>query len=175
MNDCKLSQSPQTVLPNGERIAPMIDGVTIQRPRTQQDERGSLCEIYHPAWSFDDIPIPAAYMVTVNVGRVKGWAIHEKQTDRYFFSHGQIKLVLFDNRESSPTYRMLNELYFGSVNRALVSVPPGIFHAVENTGWEEAVLFNIPSEAYNHENPDKRTLPLDNELIPYIFGNSSGY
>lgn len=72
------SQSPQTVLPNGERVAPLIDGVKVHRPLTQQDERGTLCELYHPAWAFDDIPIPAIYIVTIRPGWVKGWAVHEK-------------------------------------------------------------------------------------------------
>ena len=168
-------KAPQTVLPSGERITPMIDGVKFHRPRTQQDERGTLCEMYHPIWGFDEVSIPAAYLVTVNVGRIKGWAVHEKQIDRYFFVQGQVKLVLFDNRINSSTYRMINELYFGEINRALVSVPPGIYHAIENTGHAEALLFNIPSEAYVHEDPDKHTLPIENDLIPYKFINSTGY
>jgi len=86
-----------------------------------------------------------------------------------------VKLVLFDNRDASPTRGLVNELYFGEVNRALVSVPPGIYHAVENTGQTEALLFNLPSEAYIHEKPDKYTLPIVNDLIPYTFHNASGY
>ena len=154
------TEAPQTVRPDGERVDPLIDGVKVHRPRTQQDERGSLVELYHPAWDFDDRPIPAAYAVTINVGWVKGWAVHETQVDRYFFFAGRVKLVLFDGREASPTHGMINELHFGDVNRALVSVPPGVFHAVENTGTTEAVLFNVPDQAYIHEKPDKKTLPI---------------
>jgi dTDP-4-dehydrorhamnose 3,5-epimerase len=108
-------------------------------------------------------------------GGLRGGPNNKKKLDRYFFVSGQIKLVLYDNRPDSPSYRMINQLYFGEINRALVSVPPGIFHAVENTGDTEAMLFNIPSEAYAHENPDKHTLPIENDLIPYRFSNSTGY
>lgn len=168
-------KSPQTVTPSGERIEKLIDGVEIFRPNTHQDERGSLCEIYHPEWNFDNLAIPGAYLVTINPGWVKGWAIHQFQVDRYFFSHGQMKLVLFDARPESPTYELINELYFGEINRALVSVPAGIFHAIENTGINEAILFNIPDKAYIHECPDKYTLSVDNDLIPYDFKHAKHY
>lgn len=168
------TKSPQTVTPDGKSVQPLIDGVLIQRPVTHEDDRGSLCEIYHPAWHFDQIPLTNAYLVTVHVGKVKGWAIHHKQIDRYFFTRGHIKLVLYDDREDSSTYKMLNELYFSEQNQALVLVPPGIYHAVENVGNSEGLLFNIPSEPYNHANPDKHTLPLINDLIPHDFHTTRG-
>ena len=105
---------------------------------------------------------------------IKGWAIHYRQIDRYFFYSGSLKLVLYDARESSPTHGMINELYFSETNRSLVTVPPGIYHAVENVGTTEALMINFPSEPY-HEDPDKHTLPLKNDVIPYRFDKSSDY
>lgn len=165
----------QTVTPDGKKLGAHIDGVTFFYPTTHQDERGSLCEMYSQAWNFDDIPMVHAYLVTVRPGRVKGWALHQKQIDRYFFALGSVKLVLYDDRKTSPTYKMVNELYFSEINRALVSVPPGIYHAVENVGLTDALSFNIPSEPYNYEDPDKLVLPLENDLIPYSFAPRRGY
>lgn len=168
-------KAKQTVTPEGKSVAPIIDGVKIHHPTTHQDERGTLCEIYSNSWQFDDVPMVHAYLVTVRPGKVKGWAIHHVQIDRYFFVSGTLKLVLYDAREDSPTRGMINELYCGELNRALVSVPPGIFHAVENVGTVDGLMFNIPSEPYHYEAPDKSLLPLENDVIPYSFAPNRGH
>jgi dTDP-4-dehydrorhamnose 3,5-epimerase len=168
-------KSPQTVAPSGERIETRIDGVKIYQQVTQQDERGTLTEIYSPYWNFDDIPLVFLYTVTVRPGKTKGWAIHYDQTDRYAFYLGAVKLVLYDARAESPTYGLINELYFSEVNRSIVLVPPGIYHAVQNVGLTDALLINLPSHPYKHEDPDKYTLPLNNDLIPYKFENTAGH
>ena len=48
-------KSPQTVTRDGRRTAPMIAGVRVHTQVTQQDERGTLTEVYSPFWAFDDI------------------------------------------------------------------------------------------------------------------------
>jgi dTDP-4-dehydrorhamnose 3,5-epimerase len=170
----ELVVSKQTVTPDGQSIAPRIAGVQIHHPPTHQDDRGTLCEIYNQAWAFDDIPLVHAYLVTVRPGKVKGWAVHGQQVDRYFFCSGSLKLVLYDGRDDSPTKGMINELYFSELNRGIVLVPPGIFHAVENVGITDGLLFNLPSEPYRYEAPDKKTLPLENDLVPYSFAPRRG-
>lgn len=168
-------KSKQSVTRGGERIAPMIEGILVRQQVTQQDHRGSLTEIYSPFWGYDAIPLVFLYTVTTRPGMIKGWAIHYQQVDRYFFYSGSLKLVLYDARENSPTHGIINELYFSEINRSLVTVPPGIYHAVENVGTTEALMINLPSEPYRHEDPDKHTLPLENDVIPYRFDKSSDY
>ena len=168
-------KSKQTVTRGGERIAPMIADIAVRQQVTQQDHRGTLTEIYSPSWGFDDIPLVFIYTVTTRPGMIKGWAVHHQQVDRYFFYSGSLKLVLYDGRESSRTQGMINELYFSEANRSLVSVPPGVYHAVENVGTTDALMINLPSEPYRHEDPDKHTLPLENDVIPYRFDRSSDY
>ena len=168
-------KSKQTVSENGELIIDLIEGIKIHYPPTLQDDRGTLCEIYGHSWNFDDLPIPHAYLVTIRPGKVKGWAVHSMQTDRYFFVSGTTKLVLYDDRKDSCSHKKINELYFSEHNRALVSVPPGVYHAVEAVGISDSLLFNIPSHPYNHTDPDKHTLPLVNTIIPYQFEPIRGY
>ena len=168
-------KSKQTVTRDGKRVAPRIEGVLVRQQVTQQDHRGSLTEIYSPFWEFDAIPLVFIYTVTTRPGMIKGWAVHYRQVDRYFFYSGSHKLVLYDARETSPTRGMINELYFSETNRSLVSVPTGVYHAVENVGTTDALMINFPSEPYHHEDPDKHTLPLQNDVIPYRFDKSSDY
>jgi dTDP-4-dehydrorhamnose 3,5-epimerase len=48
-------------------------------------------------------------------------------------------------------------------------IPPDVWHAVKNVGSTDAVFVNCPTKAYNHEDPDKWSLPRDSDRIPYSF------
>jgi dTDP-4-dehydrorhamnose 3,5-epimerase len=170
MSESRPIKAPSTVTADGRSLKPLIDGLKMRPAVTHQDHRGTLCEIFDPRWGFDDIPLVHVYMITIRPGQVKGWAVHADQVDRYFFARGTLKLVLYDGRPNSPTHAMVNELYFSDFNRSLVSVPEGIFHAVENVGTDEGLMISVPSEPYQHDDPDKWLLPLENDLIPYKFG-----
>lgn len=62
----------QTVTPQGERISPLIDGVQIRYVLTHADERGTLTEIFNPAWAFTTEPLVYMYEFTIRHGKVKG-------------------------------------------------------------------------------------------------------
>ncbi|MFL5907306.1 MAG: cupin domain-containing protein [Solirubrobacterales bacterium] len=159
----------QTVTPEGERVDPLIDGVRIRPAKTQPDERGTVCEVYNPAWGLSDEPLVYVYQVTIRPQQVKGFVLHRTYSDRLFFSFGTIKVVLYDDREGSPTRGMLNELHFGDHNRTHLVIPPGVWHAMKNVGTTDAIFVNCPTKPYNHEDPDKWTLPKDSDQIPYRF------
>jgi dTDP-4-dehydrorhamnose 3,5-epimerase len=165
----------QTVTTDGELVAPMIEGVRIRPARTLPDDRGTVCEIFNPAWGFDDEPLVYAYQITIRANKIKGWVVHYEQDDRLFISQGTLKIVLYDDRAESPTYRLISEVYLGEHNRALIRIPRGVFHALQNVGDSEALFINMPTRPYNHANPDKRRLPLDTDLIPYRFETRLGW
>jgi hypothetical protein len=54
-------QDRQTVTPNGVETAPLIDGVTFWEISTHSDERGSIQELYNPAWNWHKDPLVYAY------------------------------------------------------------------------------------------------------------------
>jgi dTDP-4-dehydrorhamnose 3,5-epimerase len=159
----------QTVTKEGERLEPLIDGVVWRQAVTHPDERGSLCEVFNPAWNLSDKPLVYVYQITIRPGQIKGFVLHRTYSDRLFFSLGTSKVVLYDDREGSPTRGLLNELHFGDHNRALLVIPPGVWHAVQNVGTTDALFINCPTKPYDHEDPDKWALPRDSDLIPYRF------
>lgn len=158
-----------SVTPMGESLAPLIEGVRLRRALTIPDDRGTLCEMYNPAWGFSDAPLVYVYQITIRPGRIKTWAMHKEQDDRLFISQGAVRIVLYDDRADSPTHKMVNILYVDEHNRTLVLIPRGVYHAVQNVGHTDVYMVNMPTKAYNHANPDKYRLPLDNDLIPYRF------
>jgi dTDP-4-dehydrorhamnose 3,5-epimerase len=60
-------------------------------------------------------------------------------------------------------------------NRRLVNIPKFVWHAEQNIGDKDVVVIDLPTEPYNHKNPDKYRLPIDTPLIPYSFGNARGW
>jgi dTDP-4-dehydrorhamnose 3,5-epimerase len=162
-------QDVQTVTPDGVATHQQIAGVRIRPAVTQMDDRGSVCEVYSPAWGFTDEPLVYVYQVTIRPGEVKGWVVHREQDDRLFFSSGDVKVVLYDDRSDSPTFEQLDVLYFGESRRALLRIPRGVYHAVQNVGLKDALFINCPTAPYRHDKPDKLRLSLENDLIPYRF------
>jgi dTDP-4-dehydrorhamnose 3,5-epimerase len=169
-----LAKDSQTVTAEGRPLFEPIEGVRLRPAVTHTDERGTLCEMLDPAWGFDDSPLVYVYQASVLPGCVKGWVVHFEQSDRLFFSIGRIRVVLFDGRKDSPTFRRLNWFDVGELNRCLLRIPAGVYHAVQNIGSAEAFYFNMPSRAYRHDDPDKFRLPLNSDLIPYRFKNARG-
>ena len=156
-----------SVTAEGASLQEPIDGVQLRRPPTHADERGTITEIYDLRWEFTDDPLVYVYHVTILPGQVKGWVVHLKQNDRLFAYGGVLRIVLYDGRTDSPTCGLVNVFHLGEHDRALVSIPAGVYHAVQNVGDREASFINLPSQPYQHDDPDKYRLPLDNDVIPY--------
>jgi hypothetical protein len=76
--------------------------------------------------------------------------VHYQQDDRVFVSQGTLKIVLYDPRETSPTYGMLSELCVSEHNRGLLLIPRGVYHALQNVGTTDVMFINMPTRAYNH-------------------------
>ena len=159
--------APQTVTSAGADVQQLIEGVQLRRTPTHADERGDLSEIYDDRWEFTPDPLTYAYFITIRPGAVRGWALHLQQDDRLFFGVGTLKIALYDGREDSPTVGLLNVFFLGSHDRALMRIPPGVYHAVKNVGNGDAVFVNLPSKPYLHDQPDKHRVDVENSAIPY--------
>lgn len=164
----------QTVTPDGVPVAPLIAGIVIQPSRTHADDRGTLCEIYGPHRPPHPAPLVYVYQFTIRPGKIKGWHEHHLHDDRIFVSQGHVKVVLYDNRPDSPTYRMINEVYQTELDRTLIVIPARVFHAYENVGETDALFISMPTRPYRHADPDVFRLPVETEQIPYKFTNRRG-
>ena len=96
---------------------------------------------------------------------VKAWHIHSKMTLNYAVPVGIIKLVLYDGRKDSPTYREVQELFLGRNNYCLVTVPPNVWNGFKGIGTEMALVANCASIPHD-PTEISRLDPSDNH-IPY--------
>jgi dTDP-4-dehydrorhamnose 3,5-epimerase len=175
MIDRELKKDVQTVTSDGVPVAELIDGVIVRPQVTQLDGRGTLCEILDLRWGFADSTIVSVYQFTIRPGMAKGWHVHRQHDDRIFISRGELKVVLYDDREGSPTHGVINEVHRTELQRTLMVIPRGVFHAHVNVGATDALLISMPTRAYDHADPDVFRLPLDTDLIPYSFEDRLGW
>jgi hypothetical protein len=73
----------------------------------------------------------AIYFTTIYRDVGKGWHRHREMTLNYACVFGRIKLVLYDDREESPTKGALQEIFLGPDNHALVVIPPDVWNGDE--------------------------------------------
>jgi dTDP-4-dehydrorhamnose 3,5-epimerase len=165
----------QTVTPEGELTFPRIKDLVIRPLRPLEDRRGEVIEVYRPSWGVNTDPLVYVYQVGIRPGAIKGWTMHRRQEDRIYVCRGYVRFGLFDNRPDSPTYKLLNKFTFSERNRALIIIPRGVFHAIQNVGETEAIFVNMPTAPYDHEDPDKVRLPVKNDLIPFDFDDGPGW
>ena len=151
----------------------MIEGVRTKVLKVIPDERGRLMEMLR---SDDEIFLGfgQVYLTTVYPGVVKGWHYHKKQVDNFVVVRGMMKVVLYDDREGSPTRGEVNEFFLGEHRPLLLQIPAGVCHGFKCIGQEEALVINLPTEVYRYDDPDEyRIDPHDND-IPYDWGRRDG-
>ncbi len=151
----------------------LIDGVRLKQLRVIPDERGRLMEVLR---SDDELfqKFGQVYITTAYSGVVKAWHYHKLQTDNFAVVKGMMKVVLYDDREGSPTRGEVNEFFIGEHNEVLVQIPRMVWHGFKCISETEAIVVNVPTKTYNYREPDEyRTDPHDNS-IPYDWTRKDG-
>jgi len=151
----------------------LIDGVRTKTLSVHADERGRLVEMLRSDDEFFE-RFGQAYLTTAYPGVVKAWHYHKKQVDRFVCVHGMMKVVLYDDREGSPTRGLLNEFFLGVHHPLLLRIPAGVYHGFKCISVEEALVVNVPSEPYNYQEPDEFRVPPHDSDIPYQWDRKDG-
>jgi len=149
----------------------VIEGVRIIPLRRIPDERGT---VYHMLRATDPHfqRFGEIYFSTVYRGVVKGWHLHHEMTLNYACISGRIKLVLYDERDESPTRGELMEVFLGPDDYSLVVIPPEIWNGFKGMSAPYAIVANCAT----HPHDPSRSVRLDpfNNHIPYEWGVRHG-
>jgi len=141
----------------------VIDGVQVIPLRRIPDERGT---VHHMLKSTDPHfdTFGEIYFTTVYRGAVKGWHRHRDMVLNYACIWGRIKLVLFDDRDGSPTEGELMERFIGSDDYSLVIIPAGVWNGFKGMD-EVSIVANCATLPHDPSRSD-RLDPFEND-IPY--------
>ena len=128
----------QTVRRDGTKIMRWIEGVKIHSLTTHADARGTLTEVHNEQWSLVDSPIMQVVKITVRPGKVKGWSKHKLNIDRTTVIVGELKVVLYDDRPESPTYKVVNEIFLGPQHPGVLVIPGALSGRARRSTWTTA-------------------------------------
>jgi len=149
----------------------MIDGVIISPLRQIIDERGKVMHMLKNTDenfnSFGEI-----YFSGIHPGAIKAWHIHELMTLNYAVPIGLIKFVMYDDRQDSSTRGEVQELFVGSNNYCLISVPPMVWNGFKGLGSEMSLVANCSS--IPHDPSEIRRLDPFSSTIPYDWSMKHG-
>lgn len=149
----------------------MIQDVQIFPLRTILDERGMVRHMLKnsdPHFSqFGEI-----YFSVIFPDAIKAWHVHRKMELNYAVISGNIKLVLYDARDGSPTRGEIQEIFMGEDNYVLVHIPINVVNGFKAIGGEKAIVANCSSIPHD---PDEieRMDPFD-PGIGYDWGMKNG-
>ena len=155
-----------------------IFGVKIKKLKSHNDDRGFFREIIR---NTDDLFFQGGFAqwshskMQKNV--VKAWHYHHVQYDWWYVPIGKVQVVLFDNREESPTYKMKMVFNIGESDKfgndtmeASVCIPPGVLHGCKVLS-DEAHLFYITSSTYDPN--EEGRFPYNSEIVDHDWGSDA--
>jgi dTDP-4-dehydrorhamnose 3,5-epimerase len=151
----------------------LIDGVRTKKLSVHADERGRLVEMLRSDDEFFE-KFGQVYLTTAYPGVVKAWHYHKKQVDHFVCVHGMMKVVLYDDREGSPTRGLLNEFFLGVHHPLLLRIPAGVYHGFKCISECEALIVNIPTEVYHYAEPDEFRIDAHDPRVPYDWARRDG-
>ncbi|MDO8740176.1 MAG: dTDP-4-dehydrorhamnose 3,5-epimerase family protein [Candidatus Woesearchaeota archaeon] len=156
----------------------MIEGVKIKelkvwkdKPDLKQDiEPGIFMEILRD----DDNLMPhfgQSNFTIAHKGTIKAFHWHKHQDDLWFIASGKAAIVLYDQRDNSPTKGQTQVIYAGTDDYKLVKIPVGVVHGYKVLSDEPCLLFYHVTKAYNRENPDEERIDPFDKKINFDWGS----
>lgn len=147
----------------------LIEGVAVREVRNVVTGNSVTTELLRPGWLPEGVAMQQAIAVTLLPGAVSAWHQHRGRWDFVFVVAGHLRVVLHDPRAESPTHGQVDVLHLSPARPGLVSIPPWVWHGVQNLAGAPAVFVNFFDRPYDYDDPDEWRLPADTEEIPYRF------
>lgn len=141
----------------------MIEGLQVIPLRRVPDERGT---VFHMLRAGDEHfrGFGEIYFSSVYRDAIKGWHRHKEMTLNYACIWGRVKLVVFDDREDSPSCGQSQEIFLGPDDYSLVVIPPRLWN-----GFKGMAEVSVMANCCTHEHDPRRSERVDphSAAIPY--------
>ena len=143
----------------------MISGVQITKLKQIPDERGKIMHMLRSDESHF-LKFGEIYFSCIEPQAIKGWHLHTRMILNYAVPYGKIKLVLYDDRDNSPTKGELQEFFLGPDNYLLLTIPSMIWNGFKGLGTTISILANCATEPHDpkeiiHKEPFSPDIPYD--------------
>lgn len=145
-------------------ISSNIKGVIIEPLRQIPDERGKVMHMLR-ADSTLFTKFGEIYFSLVNPGAVKAWKRHRRMTLHYAVPRGNVKVVLYDDREGSKSRGLIEEVFIGEDNYCLLVIPPMLWNGFKGLGSSPSLIANCTDLPYDPAEVER--LDISDGKIPY--------
>lgn len=152
----------------------MIEGVVIKKLVVHEDvpdtkDHGQLGILMEILRSDEDLMKKfgqSTYTVS-HPGTIKAFHWHEKQDDLWFIPTGRARVVLYDLRKDSKTYKETQVIFAGVDDYKLILIPIGVAHGYQVVSKEPVSVFYHTTEVYDPDNLDEKRIPYDDPDINF--------
>lgn len=127
-----------------------IHGVKITPLKIISDHRGAVMHMMRNDSAIFD-KFGEIYFSTIFENKIKAWHLHKDATLNYACVYGNVKLVLFDEREKSETFGQYQELFLSPKNYSLITIPPNIWNGFKGINKEHSIIANCLNLPHNEK------------------------
>ena len=99
-----------------------------------------------------------AYFSTIKTGHIKAWKRHRLMTMNLIVPVGEIRFVLYDDRERSKTRATFSEICLSRTNYNRLTIPSGIWVGFQGLSNGLNILLNIADMTHDPEETDNLDL-----------------
>ena len=162
-----------------------IDGVRVQRLSRIVDDRGYFMEVYRNGasgahgrdlagfWA-GAAPAQLNFSVVNAADHIKGLHYHLAQEDIWFCPPpSKIKIVLYDVRRSSPTFRRTQVIVAGDGNDVVVRIPEGVAHGYRPLTHPCSLLY-VVTKTFDVSDPDEYRIAWDHPAVKGLWEIPNG-
>lgn len=141
-----------------------IQGVIVTPLKRISHPKG---DVFHGIKKSDEgyVGFGEAYFSTVNHGVIKAWKKHSRMTLNLIVPEGEVKFVLYDDRENSDTKGSFQEIILSQNNYSRLTVPPGVWMGFEGVGKDLNMLLNVAD--IPHDPEEQLNIPMEESNINY--------
>ncbi len=129
------------------KIKNFIDGVIVTPIKILDGTNG---KVYHGMKAGEQgfVGFGEAYFSTIEKSMIKGWKLHMEMTMNLVVPVGEIRFVIYDDRQASPTYKLFQEVILSKDKYFRLTIPPGLWLAFQGLKDRENILLNIASHTH---------------------------
>ena len=126
----------------------MIHDVKITPLKIISDERGKVMHMLRVDSDIFD-KFGEIYFSTIFYKSIKAWHLHKEATLNYVCMKGRVKLVLFDDRKTSPSKGKFQKLILSPEDYFLVTIPNNIWNGFKGLDQDESIIANCLNLPHN--------------------------
>ncbi len=146
------------------RQAKLVHDVIVKPLKIFTDPRGSLAELLKTSWpdvyNSDTLPFSQTYVSWTNFNVARDEELFHYhpngQQDRFIILKGKAVVLVYDQRQDSPTKGVLNLFLLDGLEKPdncyMVVVPPRTLHGFLAVDREGTLLINFPTHLYDPKN-----------------------